>query len=115
MTMSKQERWEKDALAALQAYGRAMRRATAACDGRPTDPDRAALDNQVRAHLAQHPGTRYADALDRVAIALPPVDVQQEPVEFDRERLELHNTVLAFAADHHLLYADALERVLSER
>jgi hypothetical protein len=57
--------WQQDALAALQAHDRAMRRATAARDGQPVDPDRAELNDRVLAFAAAHQ-LQYADALDRI-------------------------------------------------
>lgn len=112
--MTRQERWERDALDALQAHGRAMRRAEAPSASHPTDPERAVLDDRVRTHMARHPDTSYSDALDEVARASPASDPAPEAVEVDRERQALDRRVMAFAATHQLPYADALERVLSE-
>jgi hypothetical protein len=88
MAMSKEERWEREALAALQAYKAAVGRPAVArrvrATGLPVDPDRAALDDRVRAHTTAHPGMSYADALDELVLALPPVDLEHEGVHFDR-------------------------------
>jgi hypothetical protein len=115
MAMTRLERWQGDALAALQAYDRAMRRATAARGGQPVDPDHAALDDRVRAHMTAHPGTSYPAALDALLATEPAAGVPEpQPVKVDAASAKLNDRVMAFAAAHQLPYADALERVLSE-
>ena len=80
----------------LIATARERRPCTTA--GRPTaasTPIGPGSTSEVRAHMADHPGTSYADALDE--LALPPVDLSELANEHDvdRERLKLHHTVMA--------------------
>jgi hypothetical protein len=105
-------KWQRDALDALQAHGRAMRRAEAPSAGHPTDPDHAALDDRVHAHMAAHPGESYPAALDALLAAEPAVgEPELQPVRVDQASARLNDRVLAFAAANQLPYADALDRV----
>jgi hypothetical protein len=103
--MTELSAWEKKALGALRAYDAAVGQLGAARRSRATglavDPDRAALDGRVRAHMTGHPGVSYADALEAVTGAPPP----EEPsgggqFDVDAERQALHERVITFAADH---------------
>jgi hypothetical protein len=118
MAMAELSSWERKALAALRAYDAAVDRAAAARrsgpPGPPVDLDRAALDDRVRAHMAVHPGVSYADALEAVTYTRHEQPESREPLEVHAEHEALHRRVMAFAADHRLPYAEALERVLSE-
>jgi hypothetical protein len=108
------EEWARDALAAVKAHDQAMRRAKATREGRQTDLDSAALDEQIRDHMAGHPGLSYADAFDEVTRALPLIGPEQEPVRVDPDSAALDRRVMKCAVDHRLSYADAFDRVLSE-
>jgi hypothetical protein len=76
------------------------------------DIERAALDDKVRMHMADHPGTTYEAALDRILAAdptagePPPRDVQV----FSRDD-EMHERALELVADG-LTYDDAIEGLM---
>jgi hypothetical protein len=63
--------------------------------------------------MAVHPGISYADALEAVTHTRSEQRAGGEPLEMHAEHEALHKRVVAFAADHQLPYAEALEGVLS--